>query len=132
MCAKIVFWNGSSYHDLRADLSVDVEIEESTKLLAANCKCLLKIKTQLQSKEIEVLLPHPILIRPEFFYKISIGKFPDDHCYYSKEMKTEMQLESDIRITFHGCHTARKSGKMVGVISVLNFNKILSTTKGSA
>lgn len=121
MCGKVCRFSSA---DERADLSVDVEIFETSDPRNENSKCLSKSKAQLQSKETEVLLPHPVLIRPGFFYKVSIGKFPDCHGYYSKSMKVEMWPKSDIKIEIHKSTTSSSSGKNIGFISTLNFNRI--------
>lgn len=110
--------------DLRSNLSVDVEITEAIDVKGTNTKTLLKMRTELKSEETNVSLQYPALIRPGFFYSICIGNFPDEHSYYSKEMKTETQLESDINIKFHSNAVSAHDKKVIGLISILNFNKI--------
>lgn len=110
--------------DLRSNLSVDVEITEAIDVKGTNTKTLLKMRTELKSEETNVSLQYPALIRPGFFYSICIGNFPDEHSYYSKEMKTETQLESDINIKFHNNAVSAHDKKVIGLISILNFNKI--------
>lgn len=90
----------------------------------ANSKNLLKMKTQLRSKDTSVLLQHPVLVRPGYFYTISIEPFPDDHIFYSVELKTEEQLEPDITIKFPKFSISQMNKKVFGLISALDFNRI--------
>lgn len=110
--------------NLLPNLSVDVEITESSVYLDVNATSVLKMKAQLQSTETNVLLPQPVLIKPGFFYKICIQPFPNDHWFDSKELKREVLLDSDIKITFHRCRFTAKDKKVIGLISVLFFNRI--------
>lgn len=124
MCAQI---RGPSCTDMRADLFVDVEVVETTDLLNANAKCLSKFRAQLQSNGTEVLLPHPVLIRPGFFYNICIGKIPGGHYLYSKGIKMNVWLEPDIKIEIRPSilHAIGANFAIaLDVISALKFNKI--------
>lgn len=113
-CGKVY---RTPHTDMLADLSVDVKIIETTDWLDANAnaECLSKFRAQLQSKETEVLLPYSVLIRPKFHYTISIENIPDGHGFYSKGMKTEIWIESDVKIEM--CNANK-------FISALNFNRI--------
>lgn len=101
---------------------MNVEVSESTTPTGVNGKVLRNFKANLQSKPTIVALPQPLLVRPGFFYTICITKFPDDHCFYSKEFKSVVIFESGIQITF--CNDKSVKKMLVGLISVLNFNKI--------
>lgn len=131
VCSKIKFYD-SSYRDLTSALSVKVEIFEVRNLSDTNTNALLTMKAKLQSKDVNhILLPHPILIRPGFFYKISIGQFPDKHVYFSEELKTQVCLNEYLAlmgsyyeyVEFHNCRTT-ENGKAFDLISCLNFNKV--------
>lgn len=122
VCMKIQLYR-SYYRDLRLYLPVDVEITEANDLVGTNTQTLVKIRSRLQSKDTIVSLPHPILIRPGFFYTVSIGQFPDDHCYFSYELKAEVELESGTKVKFHECSFGIQNS-VVDLISVLNFNDI--------
>lgn len=104
--------------NLRSSLPVDVEILENISWNRTNAKTLLEMKAELQSKDTNISLSYPVLIRPDFLYTIRIGKFADNHCVYSKEVKAEVRLDSDTLIKFH-CYK-----KVRGLISALKFNKI--------
>lgn len=67
-CNPIYF--GENY--LRSDVSVEVKIIEARTLDAADAKVLSNGTATLGSK-VTVMLPHPILIRPGFFYTICIN-----------------------------------------------------------
>lgn len=73
-----------------------------------------------------MLLPHPILLRPGFFYTIRIGNFPDNHYYYSKKLDTslELELESDMFIRFCTiiCYDYFGDYETNYLIPFLNFN----------
>lgn len=120
-CDKI-FVGKSTSRDLRSTLSVDVVITEANTSNGINAKILWSSKANLSSKHSIVLLTQPILIRPGLFYTIRIGKFPDDHCHYSKELKNATTLDSNINMYFYNDKTVKRM--LVGLISVLNFNKI--------
>lgn len=110
--------------DLQLRLPVDVDITEANDLNGANTKSLLKMKTQLQSMETNVVLTHPVLIRPGFFYTICIEPFPQDYGFYSNELKKDVQLDVDTKIEFHKGFVATKDKKLIGLISALFFNRI--------
>lgn len=109
--------------DLSSHLSVDVEITEGS--VGAIIKSLVKMKVHLGSKDTIVSLPHPVLIRPGLIYTICIGPFPDAHFFYTKELKTKMQLDTaNIHIQFYKCTANTLNRKVTGLISALNFNHI--------
>lgn len=91
--------------------TIDVRITEARTLYAANAKILYDEKVETTS------LSLPILIRPGFFYNLSIEyPFVEERRYEIPKLEGEKQLDSDIIIQFHGMKT--------GPVSVLNFNKI--------
>lgn len=108
-----------------ANVKVDVIITE-IRLGGGGCskaRVLLGMPAYLQSKG-TVLLRHPVLIRPGFFYTISIEKCTIAQVFYSNELKTEMTLESDISIEFHNYSSCKQTGKVIGLISSMDFNRI--------
>lgn len=123
VCVKVAVC-GESKRQLRSDLSLDVKITETIDMRATKWNCVVKMRAKLQSRATKVLLPYPILIKPGFFYRISIGKFPDEHCFHCTEMKTQTLLESDIMVYFHNCQTAENTETVVDIVSALNFNRI--------
>lgn len=123
-CGRVVVGHIEPIHDVRSNLPVDVEITEASDLNGANAKSLLKTKAQLQSKDTDVSLPNSVLIRPGLFYTICIRPFPDEHSYYTKELKTQVQLGPDVTVKFHNHTTRTSDGKVTGLISALDFNRI--------
>lgn len=124
-CVKIAVDNGSNVRNLKWDLPVDVEIIEAEALNEPNnSRSLCKMEAKLKSADTKVTLPHPILVRPGFFYKICVSKFPDGLAALCKVLEQETQLESNINIMFHNCYKTPKGGKIIGLISALEFNKI--------
>lgn len=125
-CGEICVSHPKPRRALRANLSVEVEINEASGLKGDNAKILLKMKTELKSEETNISLLHPVLIRPGFFYSICVGNFPDEHGYCTEEMKTETRIESDINIKFHNNAVCAQDEKIIaiGLISILYFNKI--------
>lgn len=122
VCQKIMFGECSP-RDIRTVLLAEVEIIETRTLDEADMANVLShLIANLESQDTMVLLPQPILIRPDFFYTICIRKLPDDHCFYSKDHLDFQALESNIEITFHKSKIAQ--GKTGRLISTLNFNKI--------
>lgn len=109
--------------NLRTSLAVDVEILENVSWSRTNAKTLLEMKAELQAKDTIISLAYPVLIRPGFLYTIRIGKFSDNHCAYSKEMKLEVRVDSDALIKFH-CKRNCNDKKAHGLISTLKFNNI--------
>lgn len=99
-------------------LPVKMEIMEASNSIGANSNLLLKMEIQLDSDETDILLSHPVLIRPEFFYTIRLGPFPRQYFYDSKDLNKVVQLESDtIKIEFHKIYRH-------ALIYKLDFNKI--------
>lgn len=111
---------------MRSFLPVDVEISELNDLNAVSSgKILCNWKAELQSTDTIVSLPQPILIRPEYFYRISIGHFPDEHVFYSKGLKQRVQLDTGVNVKLQTPNTASNENDIVvGLISTLNFNRL--------
>lgn len=122
MCAKIVV-GGYHCRVLLSPLPFHVEISETKDLVNVNAKILSTMTVDLQSTDTHILLTQPILIRPRHFYKISIKKFPEEHCFFSQDLKTEVQLDADIMVKFHNDRAAAKR-RFVGLVSSLKFNKV--------
>lgn len=124
-CVKIAVDNGSNVRNLKWDLLVDVEIVEASELNEPkNLRSLCKLEAKLKSADTKVLLPYPVLIRPGYFYKICVSKFPDGFVACCKVLEQEIQLESEIKIEFFNCYKTPKGGKIIGLISALEFNHI--------
>lgn len=109
---------------LSSDLSIKVKIIEANELNGADSKTLLKMMTQLQSKDTIVSLPYPVLVRPGHFYTICIAKCPDELSFYSKELKTVKWLQSDVMIKIYKYDNSLPDKKAIGLVSMLNFNGI--------
>lgn len=116
-CAPVGTVANGEFQQLKSLSLVDVVISD----LTANDN-LLKMRVNLQSMETDILLPHPILIRPEHTYAISIGAIPDGHVFRSDALHTSMNLESNIEISLE--HPKKNSGHAVGLIQALAFNHI--------
>lgn len=116
-CNEIRIGEGDP-HDLRS--SVEVKITEACTLDGANVKVLSKFTANLKFSKF-VSLPLPILIRPGYFYSISINGFPDGHYFKAYRQLTS---EPDLEIEFHD-----GVDKNVGLIYELTFNEILIRLK---
>lgn len=122
---KVAF---AGVRELSVALPVNVNISEILNSNSAIVKQMLTMKASLQATDVtEVVLPHPILIRPGFQYKICIGPFPDEHVYYSNELKTKARVSNFFPfyasyVKLHNVSTDK--GKPIGLISVLKFNKL--------
>lgn len=99
---KGVFVREGNQCVLISELSVDMEITEARTLDGTNAKIISNMKMNLRSHKITmVLFSHPILIRPEFFYTISIKELPNNYYFDLFEPPIPMTLESNIKIEFH-------------------------------
>lgn len=117
LCIGILTLENCEYNCNR-DLSTEMEIIETRDLAEVNFNVLFKMKIKLNSPfETDISLPYPAIIRPGFFYTIRLGPFPKSSDYYCKNRKKSVELESDIKIEFHGNYK-------YSLIKVLNFNKI--------
>lgn len=124
-CVKIAVDNGSNVRNLKWDLPVDVEIVEFSSLNEPNnLRSLCKMEAKLKSADTKVTLSHPILVRPGFFYKICVSKFPDGFVALCKVLQQETQLGSNITVMFQNCYKTPKGGKIIGLIPALEFNKL--------
>lgn len=127
-CVKIAVDNGSNVRNLKWDLTVDVEISETNDDIK-HLRSLCKIEAKLKSADTKVILPHPLLIRPGYLYKICVSKFPDGFVACCKVLQQncivfEQEQQSDISIEFYNCYKTPKGGKIIGLISALEFNRI--------
>lgn len=132
VCGRFGVKIRAGIRDLSVALRLKVEILEVCNSNSASAKQLLTMKTTLKSTNStnEIVLPHPILIRPGFQYKICIGPFPDEHVYYSNELLTKVSVTSDSNlfwfygsyVKFHNISTV--GGKPFGLISMFKFNKL--------
>lgn len=101
----------------------NVKITEIQKCAGSKAKVLMEMQTALKSKG-TILLRHPILIRPGIFYIISIEKCSIGQVFYSNELKTKILIATDISIEFHDYSSCQETGKVIGLISALDFNRI--------
>lgn len=111
---------------MRSELPVQVEISEvrSSKLgTLISAKLLENINANLQSNGTKISMPQPFLIRPGILYSINIKKFPNEHFSFSKDLKKEMQIDTDIKVKF-GHDKLDSKGNAHGLISALEFNRI--------
>lgn len=107
-------------------LKLEVKLIEYASLFSnAKAKVLLRMKMSLESGHTEVLLPSPVLVRPGFFYRIYISELPKGDSHYSKDLLTEIRMDSDIEIKFYESYVL--GGKVVGLIPTLMFNRIRSS-----
>lgn len=124
-CGRIMV-NGRNASDrnLRANFPVKVKITEQLMMTddKATAKMISNFNAELQSMEIDVLLPRPVVIRPEFIYTICIGTFPDEHVSYAHELKHKVHVDADIDVQFHNCFA--ENGKIFELISMVKFNRI--------
>lgn len=112
-CAKIfLIYDGSVL-----ELPVDVEVSEASDSSGNESKVLSTTNVKLESNGTDVLLPHPILVRPGFFYTIRMGPFPQQHIYHCKSLKRVVEPEADTNIEFCNYY-------MYTLVSMLKFNKI--------
>lgn len=116
-CNEIRIGEGDP-HDLRS--SVEVKITEACTLDGANVKVLFTANLKFSKF---VSLPLPILIRPGYFYTISISGFPDGHYFKAYRQLTS---ELDLEIEFYNDKVVTHDGvdKNVGLIYELTFNEI--------
>lgn len=134
VCGKIKVKGRSGVRDLSAALPVKVEIfeiqNEQTNHFSVD-KLLMTIDAKLQSRDDNrIELPHPVLIRPHFHYQIRVGPFPDEHVYYSHELKSKVTVSNDSSLfSFFGSNvklmkSSIDAGKAHGFISIMNFNRL--------
>lgn len=121
VCAKIVV--GAQARNVLSSLPVQIEIIELENLIEVNGNVVAQMTAELRSKPTRIVLPHPVLIRPGNFYKISIGKFPEEYSYRSQDLQTMVHLGSNIIWKFHNDTVVTKN-RFVGLISTLEFNEI--------
>lgn len=106
-----------------ANLRVTVKINEVQLYAGARAKDLLEMTTLLQSNG-TISLIYPVLIRPGFLYTISIEKCASAQVFYSNELETKIILETEFSIEFHNYSTCQETGKTIGLISALDFNRL--------
>lgn len=68
----------------------------------------------------ELISLRPVLIRPGFMYEIQFKQMPNKHFYRAKELKDEVEFDTDIVIQFHGISSNR------GLIKTLRFNRLVN------
>lgn len=75
--------------------------------------------------EVNVRLPKPVLIRPGFFYSVSLRFADIIDGYECGELQKEIKLDDDVTITFHGRDGSSSGGDYIpGLITRLRFNRI--------
>lgn len=70
----------------------------------------------------ELISLRPVLIRPGFMYEIQFKQMPNKHFYRAKELKDEVEFDTDIVIQFHGISSNS------GLIKTLRFNRLVNDT----
>lgn len=114
--------------EISRDIHVEVKITEIHLSGGANAKIRLEMKSNLRlhSKGSVIQLNRPILIRPGYFYTISIKKNSSNFdVFYSKELKDKMPLCGlSTIVSFHNYSTCKETGKVIGLISEMGFNRV--------
>lgn len=117
--------NQVSHHEnllTRDQLRVEVQITEAQSVDGADSKLCRSMPAVLKKINPTISLPEPILIRPDFFYTISISRIPEYQQFLSRDMLNLVTVEPDITIEFHNDATC--NGHHVGLIANLHFNKL--------
>lgn len=115
-CQQVV---SKGTNDLTSQLSVNVHI---SKVEDADEWELLNGEMYLNMYRTEASLSKPVSIEPEKLYKISITNFPSDkYAHLSKNLKSEVKINSDISITFH--NDCDYNERRVNLISALKFTR---------
>lgn len=90
-----------------------------------DAKLLMSTNIKIASQPESIPLPWPVLVKPEFYYRISINPYPDSFSYEPKQLKDEVHLPSRANIKFFNCPTAfnelSERNEPVGLISTLEF-----------
>lgn len=126
-CAKLCIYRDKKHCDLRANIPIEVHINEVFDLKRETkniSKILCKQNATIGSEsDTTITLNKPILIRPGFFYEIRVAQFPDVHCIYKRELKKEVQIDDDISIKFY--HDRSGDNRItIGLINSMSFNRV--------
>lgn len=116
--------------DLKMDFRVHVKLIEFTQLSDTDRDLkgeytILDFQIELPSrKEQAIVLPTPMLIRPQIYYEIRLERPPqDEHCVYTcGGLTQQVQLKNHVNINFYGDRVG--NSRMVNLITALGFNKI--------
>lgn len=115
-----------NYASVYSDSPVQVIISESIRLHGAPNN-LLKMNSKLRGIEPNILMSRPILVKPGFFYQISI-RFPCAYTCSPKELSKVVQLRSDdALIEFRKCRKINIDDKTVvasGIIAGMGFQRV--------
>lgn len=117
-----IFFDKKGPDHLESNEQVNVQIIKASTEDGANAEDLSIVTANLTSKGTSILLPQPILIRPNFFYTICAKKFPKGHFFKSFDLESSVVVDSDGKIEFHNDKTV--DGKIHGMIYKLAFNEI--------
>lgn len=109
-------------YESRSAMRVHVKISESRQRVDAMSKVLLKMRVSLYFDASTVHLSYPILIKPGFFYTISIGEFLESDCYHADNLKRKVKVDSDVIIKFHNIFPEPEG--IYRFISSINFDRI--------
>lgn len=134
-CAKICVYRSGRNYGIERKVDIEVEIVEALDLqeIRANGNTLKTLRKQkailnvnLYSSFSAFSLKSPVLMRPGYFYGIYVTLpvgCADIYKMYAGELKSEVLISSDIKISFH---LDRKSeeGFIIGLINALDFNHI--------
>lgn len=104
-------------------VKVQVTITE-TRLTDGTTSCLLQEMPVILHSKGTITLSQTVLIRCGFFYKISIKKCSHSQVFYSNELQTKIVLDAKTIVEFHNYSSCKKTGKVIGLISALQFNRI--------
>lgn len=107
-------------------LSIKLKIvETSNSYRARDAKLLMSTNVKIPSQPTSIPLPWPVLVKPGFYYRISINPYPDSLTYEPKQLKDAVYLPSRATIRFFNDSTAfnelSERDEPVGLISTLEF-----------
>lgn len=115
-CIQLSDW-GCEMHP--SDEMTEIEVTEANDLSGTSCKTLSTMKVALDLNEANILMPHTVLIRPDFFYEIRIGPLSRYGCSPTY-LKTEIHLDSDIKVEFHKSN----NDDYATCVGIIRFNEI--------
>lgn len=129
-CARLFVWVNNIYTATTA-LPIEIAVaelfnsesgisEEKMEIIHMYNECV-----YIQSKgETCVPLPKPVLIKPGFEYEIRMKMNPPPNCCTGSQLKSEMQIGSDIVVQFHKDPTSEYDNAARGIVDYFVFEQI--------